>query len=176
MRYPWVQLLLLVCVAASTCGCGYHLVGTSSFLPEDLQVLYVAPFENLTSWADMDQRLGEAMNQEWVRRRRFQLVNDPTAADLELKGVISAIGVSPVTFDDSGRATEYQMTLRASVQLRDVRGEEPEVLWEDKAFSRRTSYEVDVSAVNYFDRQMAAMDVLSREFARALVTAVLEGF
>ena len=81
-----------------------------------------------------------------------------------------------ITFDEQGRATEYQMTLMVAVELMDVRGDEPAVLWEDKGFSRRTSYEVDVSAVDYFDRQIEAMEELSEEFARALVTAVLEGF
>ena len=157
-------------------GCGYHLVGATSSLPDDLQILYVEPFENQTSWSDIDQRLVEAISQEWVRRRRFQLVNTLAEADVALKGVISSVIIAPVTFDDSGRATEYQMTLRATVHLDDVRGEKPETLWEDRAFSRRTSYDVDVSAVDYFDRQVEAMNGLSRDFARALVSAVMEGF
>ena len=176
MRRWLVRLVMISAAAATAAGCGYHLVGTSSFLPDDMKILYVAPFENLTTWADMDQRLGEALNREWVRRRRFELVNRAEGADLVLKGVISSITVAPVTFDDNGRATEYQMTLRASVQLVDPRGKEPEVLWEDKGFSRQSSYDVDVSDVDYFDRQIEAMEEVSAEFSRALVTAVLEGF
>ena len=168
--------LVLIGAALFGSGCGYHLVGATSFLPDELKILYVEPFQNQSTWSDMDQRLAEAISQEWVRRRRFQLVNTAEEADVALKGVISAVSTSPVTFDDNGRATEYQMTLRVAVQLVDVRGDKPEVLWEDKGFSRRTSYDVDVSAVNYFDRQVEAMDGLSREFARSLVSAVMEGF
>lgn len=157
-------------------GCGYHLVGTTSFLPDDVRDLYVRTFSNQTTWADVDQRIAEALNQEWVRRRRFQLVNDEADAQVVLGGTITSVTIAPVTFDERGRATEYQMTLRAEVWLDDVRGDEPERLWEDKAFQRRTSYTVDVSAVDYFDRQVEAMDVLAVEFARALVSAVLEGF
>ncbi len=168
------------CILAITviviAGCGYHLVGTSSFLPPELETLYVSTFENSTTWADMDQRLTEAVVQEWVRRRRFQLLNSREEADLGTRGVISSLRVSPVTFDEQGRATGYQMTLTASIQLWDVREDEPVLLWEDKAFSRRTSYEVDASAAQYFDRQVEAMEELSQEFARALVSAVLEGF
>jgi hypothetical protein len=138
--------------------------------------MYVATFENRTQWADMDQRLTEAVSQEWVRRRRFQLVDSADNVDLFLRGIISSVNVAPVTFDEQGRATEYQMTLTLQVRLEDVRGDEPEILWEDRAFSRRTSYEVDVSAVDYFDRQIEAMDAVSQELARALVTSVLEGF
>jgi len=165
-------LLLVTGVAA----CGYHLVGTSSFLPEDIENLYVETFENRTQWVDMDQRLNEALTLEWVRRGRLRLVDSAAKADVVLAGVIQGLAVIPVSYDEQGRANEYQMNLQAAVQLKDVRGDEPVVLWEDRAFSRRTSYEVDPSAANFFDRQNLAMDELAGNFSGALVTAVLEGF
>ena len=157
-------------------ACGYHLVGTSSYLPPEIDTLHVKLFDNRTARADMDQRVGEALNLEWVRRGRFRLVDRPADAQIVLSGTISNLSVIPVSFDESGRATEYQMTLMTWVRLEDVRGEEPSLLWEDKAFSRRTSYAVDQDAQDYFDRQREAMDELAREYSRALVSAVLEGF
>ena len=70
----------------------------------------------------MDQHLNEALTLEWVRRGRFELVDRPDQADIVLGGTMSRLAVIPVSFDENGRATEYQMTLRASVQLLDVRG------------------------------------------------------
>jgi len=172
----FVPACLVVLVLSGLSGCGYHLVGTSSFLPEELQLLYLDHFENLTTWSDVDQRLNESLAAEWVRRNRFELVEDRKRAQVVLEGVIQRISMIPVALDDRGRATEYQMTLTVRVKLMDVRGEKPEILWEDKAFSRRTSYEVDLSSVDYFDRQIQAMELVSENLARALVTAVLEGF
>jgi hypothetical protein len=157
-------------------GCGYHLVGTATYLPTEYQNLYVKPFVNQSGWADVDQRLGEAVSQEWVRRRRFHLVDSPEQADLVLQGTIAAIMILPVSVDSQGRATEYQMNLTVAAQLVDPRGDKPVVLWEDKAFSRRTSYQVEESAVDYFDRQVQALEMLARDLASALVSAVLEGF
>ena len=168
-----VAVLLLV---AELSGCGYHLVGTTSFLPEEIETLHVENFENQTRWVDMDQRLMEALTLEWVRRRRLRLVDNRENADVVLSGTIQRLAVIPVSYDEQGRANEYQMSLQAMVQLADIRGDEPEVLWEDRAFSRRTSYRVDPNAIDFFDRQNLAMDELSSEFASALVTAVLEGF
>lgn len=173
MRVSLVAVLVLMLPLA---GCGYHLVGTTSFLPEDIENLYVETFQNQTQWVDMNQRLLEAMTLEWVRRGRLRLVDSPAKADVVLSGVIQRLAVIPVSYDDQGRANEYQMSLQAVVQLKDIRGDDPVVLWEDKAFSRRTSYQVDPNSVNYFDRQDLAMTELSREFSSALVTAVLEGF
>jgi len=157
-------------------GCGYHLVGTSTYLPPEVQSLYVEFFENRTARADMDQRVAEALNLEWVRRGRFQLVDHAEKADIVLGGTMTRLNVIPVAFDESGRAIEYQMTLLTEVRLHDVREEDPILLWENKSFSRRTSYAVDEDAVDYFDRQREAMDELSKEYSRALVSAVLEGF
>lgn len=171
-----VSIVVTLAAVGVLSGCGYRLVGTSNFLPDELQLLYLDQFENLTTWSDVDQRLNESIAREWVRRGRFQLVEQRKEAQVELTGIIRSIQMVPVGLDDRGRATEYQMTLSVSVQLLDVRGDEPELLWEDKAFSRRTSYEVDLSAVDFFDRQIQAMELVSEELARALVTAVLEGF
>ncbi len=65
--------VLMLMVSA---GCGYHLVGTSNFLPDDLRVLYSNRFENRTRWADVEpatrrghrSRVGAA---ETVRARQL---------------------------------------------------------------------------------------------------------
>ena len=168
--------LLAIALGATVAGCGYHLVGTTSTLPEDVNTLFLARFQNQTEWADMDQRVLEALSLEWVRRRRLTLVDERAGADLALEGVILRVAVSPVSFDDNGRATEYQMTLSTSVKLVDIRGDEPKLMWQDLAFSRRTAYLVDPNAEDYFDRQFLAMDRLSEEYSAALVSSVLEGF
>jgi outer membrane lipopolysaccharide assembly protein LptE/RlpB len=170
------RLLLVIAWVVGTTGCGYHLVGTASTLPEDVSTLYVERFQNQTRFLDMDQRVDEALSLEWVRRRRLQLVDEKSSADLMLSGVIVSLGIAPVSFDEQGRATEYQMNLSTSVKLFDLRGTEPKLLWEDLAFSRRTSYLVDPNAADYFDRQVLAMDNLAEDYAAALVSAVLEGF
>jgi len=174
LRVLFPVLAILGILGAS---CGYHLAGTgSTFLGPQFKTLYVSTFSNQTQWSDMGQRLTEAVTREWVRRRRFQLVDDKEHADLSLEGRITAVVVSPVQFDSSGRASKYQLTLIASMALYDVRSEKPKLLWQDKSFSRRTSYSVDPRAADYFDRQMEAMDVVAEEYARSLVSTILEGF
>jgi len=151
-------------------------VGASSNLPARLQKLYVAPFVNQTSRSEVDQRLTEQVTQEWVRRARFQLVSSSDQADVVLSGTVTAVNVSPVQFDQVGRATQYQLTVIADVQLVDKSGEKPVVLWHNKSFSLSQPYQVDVSTTDYFDREIEALDVLALNFARTLVVTILEGF
>lgn len=165
-----------VLLFALSAACGYHLVGTSSNLPARLQTLYVAPFINQTSRSEVDQRLTEQITQEWVRRGRFQLVASGDKADAVLSGTVKSAVVNPVQFDQQGRATEYQLTVIADVQLVDRTGEKPVVLWRDERFARNTAYPVDPLAKDYFDREIEALDRLSRDFARDLVVTILEGY
>lgn len=158
-------------------GCGYHLVGTSSSaLPPHLKSLFVAPFVNQTVRAELDQRLTEEVTQEWVRRGRFQLVSSAEQADAVVSGTIVSASTAPVRFDEQGRVTQYQLTVAADVQIVDRTVEPPRTLWRDKRFSRTVSYEVDASALDYFDREIEAMERAARDFARGLVVTILEGF
>jgi len=157
-------------------GCGYHLVGLSSNLPPKLKTLYVAPFVNQSARSEVDQRLTEQISQEWVRRGRFELMSNAEKADAVLTGTVKSAVVNPVQFDPQGRATQYQLTVTIDVQLVDRTGEKPVVLWHDERFSRNTAYPVDPLAKDYFDREVEAMDILSRTMAQDLVTTILEGF
>ena len=172
-KLPLVPIVLL---AAAAAGCGYHLVGASSSLPEHLKSVYIAPFVNQTGRAELDQRLTEEVSQEWVRRGRLQLVRSPEGADAVLSGTVVAVQVTPVRFDAQGRANEYQLVVVADVQLVDRSGEEPVVLWRDRRFSRSISYPVSTDAADYFDREVEAMERIARDFARGLVVTILEGF
>ena len=161
---------------ALSVGCGYHLVGTSSNLAPSLQALYVAPLINQTARSEVDQRLTEQITQEWVRRGRFQLVSSGDKADAVLSGTVKSAVVNPVQFDQEGRATQYQLTVTIDIQLVDRTSEKQVVLWRDEQFSRNTAYAVDPLAKDYFDREVEALDTLSRGMARDLVTTILEGF
>ena len=176
LTFSGARVTTAVLLFALSAACGYHLVGTSSNLPARLQTLYVAPFINQTSRSEVDQRLTEQITQEWVRRGRFQLVASGDKADAVLSGTVKSAVVNPVQFDQQGRATEYQLTVIADVQLVDRTGERPVVLWRDERFARNTAYPVDPLARDYFDREIEALDRLSRDFARDLVVTILEGY
>lgn len=158
-------------------GCGYHLVGTGrGNLPPHLTALYVAPLINQSGRAELDQRLSEELSREWLRRGRFRLVGSAEEADVVLSGTLIAANVTPVQYDPQGRATEYQLLVVASMQLVERTGEKPKQLWQEPRLTRTVTYQVDASAVDYFDRELEAIERLSREFARAVVVSILEGF
>lgn len=164
----------LLSASALTAGCGYALVGRASNVPESVSRVYVQPLQNRTPRSQADQFLTRAIADELVTRQRFQVLSSPEGADAVLSGAVTAFGVTPVAFDEQGRATEYEISITASMAF-ETRPEE-EVLWANDRYVFRQSYPVDVSAINYFDQEDLALEEAAERFAETMVADLLEGF
>ncbi len=156
-------------------GCGYALVGRGSNIPEDVRSVYLQPLENRTQRSQVEQALTRAIADELVTRQRFAVVGSETEANAEIQGAVTGFGVTPVTFDQEGRATEYEISITAQITFKRV-GEEGAVIWKSDRYTFRESYPVDPSAAEYFDREDQAIEEAAERFAETLVTNLLEGF
>lgn len=157
-----------------TLGCGYALVGRASNIPDSIRKLYVSPLENTTRRSEVEQILTRALADELVARRRFSLVSEAGGADAVLAGKVVGFDTTPLTFDDQGRATEYQITITASMAFRDRAADK--VIWENDRYIYKESYRVDPSEQQYFDREKLAIEEAAGRFARTVVIDLLEGF
>ncbi len=170
-RFPRSALLLLV---AALSGCGYSLVGRGSNLPAEVRKVQLLPLENGTPRSQVDQILTRALSTELVNRHRFEVLSSATEADAVLSGKVSSFTLNPVTFDDQGRATEYEIAIVVSVKFKEVAPEK--LLYENDGYLFRGSYEVQVSELGFQDRETAAIEATAKDFAESLVTDLLEGF
>ena len=166
---PLVLMVLMMSMA-----CGYHLVGTASTLPPSIRLLYIPSFINHTNQPELEQRLSDRVNQEFINRGRFKLVSDVAQADAILKGEITNFGMIPLTLDAQGRATEYQIGITLKVALLSTDGKT--TIWENPSFVYQERYPIDLTSADYFDRLNIAVDQISAKFAQALVTSIMEGF
>jgi hypothetical protein len=160
--------------AAFVLGCGYGLVGRTSSLPEDIENVYVQPLGNRTTRSQVDLLLTQAIGDEFVKRRRFKLINDSRGADAVLTGVVTGFSERPVTFGGEGRGQEYEIQITADMQFSRPGAEEP--IWARNGYRFRESYEIDVSAADYFDRSDQAIEEVAEKFAEVIVIDLLEGF
>lgn len=156
-------------------GCGYALVGRGSNIPEDIKSVYLKPLENRTQRSQVEQALTRAVADELVTRQRFAVVSSEAEANAEIQGAVTGFAVTPVTFDQEGRATEYEIAITAQITFKRV-GPEGAVLWKSDRYTFRESYPVNPSSAEYFDREDQAIEVASERFAETLVTNLLEGF
>ncbi len=165
-------LILLFNIALFSCG--YHLVGTSSSLPKEINKIYIPTFINNTGQPEVEERLTDAVSKEVSRRGVFNLVKNKEESDGVLLGEINQFELIPISVDTEGRALEYQLVVNLKVSLKS--SDEKETLWENDSFRFYERYPIDVTSVDYFDKLYQVVDEMSLKFAESLVTNLLEGF
>jgi outer membrane lipopolysaccharide assembly protein LptE/RlpB len=174
MKRQWLYAFALLAAAGLANGCGYALVGRGANLPADIKSVYLRPFENQTPRAQVEQILTRALAEELVTRHRFAVVSDVAQADAELQGAVQSFGVTPVTFDEQGRATEYEISIVARVAFK--RTGSDDLLWSNERYLFRDNYPIEVSESGYFDRETLAIEQVADKFAETMVSDLLEGF
>jgi outer membrane lipopolysaccharide assembly protein LptE/RlpB len=166
--------IVAAALIVATSGCGYALVGTGNFLPPTVKTIQVPSFVNRTTRVELEQRVTQAVAEEFVSRGRLKLVSAPADADVILKGSIDSFGINPVAFTE-GRASQYQVVVTAQIALVDHRNED-KVLWKNDRYYFTENYPVNVNATDAFDQETRAINEIARRFAETLVANLLEGF
>ena len=95
-------------------------------------------------------------------------------ADAVLKGTVVSVETAPVAYDSvTGRASTGLVTIIIKVTLtaRDGR-----VLYSNPNYVFRDQYQISNELASFFEEQGPAVDRISRDFSRTLVSNILEAF
>ena len=174
MKLRYVILAICAAVFALT-DCGYQPAGKASRIPPDVQTISVPMFANQTKTYRIEQQITNDVVHELASRTRYHLVST-TGSDVDatLHGTILSAEVAPSTADSqTGRATTAIVTVTAAVKLVDRHGK---VLFENDNYTFRDQYELSADPASFFEEDSMAMRRLSAEFARTLVSNILEAF
>ena len=154
----WLNLSPLLFLPA----CGYQVAGRASRLPPDIKTIAVPIFVNDGT-------------REFIERTRFRVTANPSEADAVLKGTVKDVRSGVVTFDlTTGRATTMQVQVTASVELVDLHTQK--VLFSNSNYVFREQYQINPNTSVLFEEEEPALDRLSRDLARTLVTEILENY
>ncbi len=171
MRLPWFSVAPLLLLA----GCGYHTAGSATHLPKNVRTLAVPAFTTRAQAFHTEFAVTQAVVRELNTRTKYQiLTNDSTDADTILRGTILSETSAPLTYDSSsGQTSSYLITITAKVVLsaRDGR-----VLYENDALPFREQYQSTQDVSAFIQEDGPAVQRLARDFAQALVSAVLESY
>jgi outer membrane lipopolysaccharide assembly protein LptE/RlpB len=168
----YAGLLAILCLFSF--GCGYHTAGKANLLPSDLRTIAVPAFVNQTQTFKIEQMLTAAVVQEFGTHTNYHIVSDPGAADAVLHGTVFSTYTTPLTYDSkTGRAASVLVIVGMKVSLTDRQGK---VLYENPGYTFREQYQVSQELSSFFEEDSPAFQRLSREFARTLVSNVLEAF
>src|SRR5262249_30631373 len=128
---------------------------------------------------DFDRIVTEKVRTELIGRGKYTVVPETTGVDGILTGEIVSLTTAPAAFTDQRQASRYVFTLTAKIEFKDVKADK--VIWSNPAMQFRE--EADVTTSNgildpntFFGQDINARDRLASEFARSVISAILEAF
>ena len=164
-------------------ACGYSLAGRGSFLPDYIRTIGIPLFVNRTPFLTAEQLFTEKVRVEFQSRGRYVVQPTEVGVDGVVRGQISGISAQAAGLSDAQLATRYRFTIVMGVRFEDVA--QKKTLWENPALSFSDEYELQnrlsvdgagAGAAAFLEQERAAMDRLSTDFARSLVSSILEAF
>jgi len=170
-----IRAAAFLSLSAFISGCGYHTAGHTTQLPEDLKTIAVPAFANQTRTYRIEQLLTSSVVRELNTRTRYRILNDSNDnADATLRGTVVSASSTPLTYNSAtGQAASVLVVVSMNVSLTDRNGK---VLYQNPSYLFREQYEVSQDLTSFFQEDSPAFQRLSRDFARTLVSNILEGF
>lgn len=166
--------LAVVALTLSLAACGYKTAGKAARLPAELRTIAIPGFANQSQTYKVEQVLTGAVVQEFLSRTRYRVANDENGADAVLRGTVVSTQLAPVTYDSrTGRASSALVTVNLRVALVDRQGK---VLYENPHYVFREQYQISREVSSFFEEEGPAVERMSRDFARTLVSNIVEAF
>ena len=165
---------LAICALVTLTGCGYHLAGTTNLLPKEIHTIAVTPWNNASNQYKLSGYATEAVSRELLSRTRYNVVADPSKADAVLAGsIVNIFSNATVSDPATGRGTGAQIIVQVQVRLYAKDGK---VLYDRPNLEFRERYEISTDPRQYLDESQAALQRLSRDIARTVISGILENF
>jgi len=171
------QIVIFAALLLPVCGyteC-YKRAGRGDALPKHIKTLAIPPFQNPSLRYKVEQRFTAAMIDEALRRgRSLNVVSTVEGADAVMFGTIKSFGFSPKLIDDLGRARLFDITIVAGVMVRDQT--KNKIIFDNQNYVFRSEYEISGDPKTFFNEEGPATDRIARDFARSVISTILEGF
>jgi Lipopolysaccharide-assembly len=153
----------------------YKPTGRGDGLPKHIKTLAIPAFQNPSLRYKVEQRFTSAVVDEAVRRARsLKIVSSPEGADAVMIGEIKYFGFEPKLLDDFGRARLFAITIIVGVTVRDQT--KNKIIFGNQSYVFRGEYEIPGDPKTYFNEEGPASDRLARDFAKSVISTILEGF
>lgn len=169
------RLAFFLAFSLLSTGCGYHTAGHVAQLPESVKTIAIPAFKNETLNYRIEQMLTAAVVREFTTRTHYRILNEANGdADATLRGTVLSTSATPLAYDTAtGQVASVLIVVSIRVMLTDRNGKE---LYQDPSYVFREQYEVSQDLASFFEEDSPAFRRLSQDFARTLVSNILEGF
>ena len=150
-------------------GCGYRLASKTAANGSG-RTIAIPTFRNRTTTYRIEQRLSEAVRQEFVRRTQYKVV-PAEAGDVVVAGEVLSFTAIPIIFNQQGRGSSYGIFVELNVHLTD--SATGATLFQNDHWVFREVFELSQNSGEFVPEDTAAVERLARRFASSLVASVL---
>ncbi len=176
-RTVLVPAIVLAALVSSSCG--YTLAGRGSFLPDSIKTIGIPDFTNRTPYFEFGQTLSQRIRSEFIGRGRYRVLPREDGVDAVLRAELNNVALTPTGFNDLQQATRYAVSVSMSIQF--VQASDGKVLWENPSQVLREEYQVASGGTladpeTFFGQASNAVQRMATDFARSVVSAILEAF
>jgi outer membrane lipopolysaccharide assembly protein LptE/RlpB len=165
-------------------GCGYHTLGSAAHLPDSVHTLAVPVFKNKTQSYHSEVAVTQAVMREFSDRTKLHLVASSDGADATVQGTIISESVQPLTYrtqttttsvtgQNTSTTSSFLVTINLNVLVTD---RDNRVLYQHTNYVFHEQFETTADLTTFIEEDSPAVERLSRDFAQALVSDILESF
>ena len=130
----------------------------------------------------VEEVLTARVRSEFIGRGKYKVLPQETGVDALLRGEISSITLTPAAFSGNQQASRYTITLTAKIEFREVSTDK--ILWQNPSMVFREDYDIATSTTasgaidpaTFFGQEANALERVGTDFARSVVSAILEAF
>jgi hypothetical protein len=173
------KLAIVILLAVHASACGYTLAGRGSFLPAYIKSVGIPEFTNATPYFEVEQLFTDKIRSELIGRGKYQVLPQANGVDAVLKGSIVSMTITPSNFNQQQQATRFIITISTSIELLDLKTNKN--IWENPRMVFREEYDLpaemqagDPSA--FFGQSSNALQRVASDFARTVISSILEAF
>jgi hypothetical protein len=167
--------ILIICVSCAILfGCGYSFAPRGESIDKRIQKVYVEPFDNKTSQAQIENYFRTAFINQFIQTSRFKIAPSAETADAVVRGKIINFNTSPLSYLKNDLAAEERATIILDVTFEDHAS--GKIIWSSKNMTDSIDYTLDEDINMLSPARKQALNKLANDMAEKAFNLMMSGF
>ena len=166
---------IIICVSCAILfGCGYSFAPRGESIDKRIQKVYVEPFDNKTSQAEIENYFRTAFINQFIQTSRFKIAPSAEAADAVVRGKILNFNTTPLSYLKNDLAAEERATIILDVTFEDNAG--GKIIWSSKNMTDSVDYTLNEDINMLSPARKQALMKLANDMAEKAFNLMMSGF
>ena len=161
-----------IILASLFSGCGYHLVGYGSALPQHIRTIAIPVFKNTSPEPNIHRDITDSIRRAFITDGRLKLVGTKES-DLLIRGILTDYQLRAVSFSGMDVAEEY--IVRLGVQVEAYDRVKKKILLAQK-FVTQWDYKATSGVTGSESARFAALKEAYDDLGSRLISIIIEQF